>query len=294
MSESKAAFLEFLKVEKRYSSHTLTAYEGDLHQFEYWCRFQYELNSIERATASMIRDWIMDMSEEGIEAKSINRKLSSLRSYYKFLMSVSEIDASPMQSIRSLKTPKRIVRAVPETDIEKLLEKALYAGEDDGIRDRFMITTIYYTGMRRSELINLEWKDIDKTQKKVKVLGKGSKERIIPVTEHWLDMLEEYSRTMGGSEGYLFLSNKGQKLDPKLVYNRVVHYLSKVSSVDKKSPHVLRHTFATHLLNMGVDLQTIKELLGHSSLAATQIYTHSFIENIKSLYNDSHPRSHKK
>lgn len=290
MSPSTRAFLEYLEVEKRSSTHTLTAYSNDLEQFEAWCRFQYDLSDIALAKTSMIRDWMMDMSEDGMEAKSINRKLSSLRSYYKFLLRVSEIEKSPMQPIKSMKVPKRIVRAVPENDMEKILDPSIYEEEEDGVRDRLMMLTFYITGMRRSELIGLKWGDIDWGRKVIKVIGKRSKERYIPVNDNWLRSMDSYRQKEADDGAYIFQSNRGKMLDPKFVYNRVVHYISKVSSVEKKSPHVLRHTFATHLLNMGADLQTIKELLGHSSLAATQVYTHSSIDQIKSVYNDSHPR----
>ncbi|GGH76482.1 tyrosine-type recombinase/integrase [Phaeocystidibacter marisrubri] len=290
MSPSTRAFIEYLEVEKRSSSHTLTAYSNDLEQFEAWCRFQYDLDDIAQSKTSMIRDWMMDMSEEGMEAKSINRKLSSLRSFYKFLLRISEIEKSPMQPIKSMKVPKRIVRAVPENDMEKILDPTIYEEEEDGVRDRLMMLTFYMTGMRRSELIGLKWGDIDWGRKVIKVIGKRNKERYIPVNDNWLHSMEVYRQNDSGENSYIFQSNRGKMLDPKFVYNRVVHYISKVSSVEKKSPHVLRHTFATHLLNMGADLQTIKELLGHSSLAATQVYTHSSIDQIKSVYNDSHPR----
>lgn len=294
MPNSVESFLQYLEVEKRSSSHTVTAYSKDLDQFGKWCLFQFEISDLAKVTPVMVRDWIMQLSEEGLEAKSINRKISSLRSFYRHLVRTSEISSSPMQAIKSLKAPKRVVRAVSEDDMSKLLAKSTYEGEDEPLRDRLMILTFYMTGIRRSELIGLKWTDVDEVGKKIKVLGKRNKERYVPVTEMWLGALDEYRENEVVKRGELatsiFCSNKGEMLGPKLVYNRVVHYISKASSVEKKSPHVLRHTFATHLLNMGAELQTIKELLGHSSLAATQIYTHSSIDQIKSVYNGAHPR----
>lgn len=294
MNSSVESFIRYLEVEKRSSPHTVLAYRNDLDQFGKWLRIHFEVEDLRDVSTVMIRDWIMSLSEEGLEAKSINRKLSGLRSFYRHLIRTSQIDKSPVQAIKSLKTPKRVVRAVSEDDMSRLLDKEIYEGEKEPIRDRFMILTFYYTGIRRIELISLKWTDIDESGMRLKVLGKRNKERYIPVTDNWLRELHEYRRSTGdagqGTVAFVFPNSKGEMLSPKLVYDRVVYYISKVSSVEKKSPHVLRHTFATHLLNMGADLQTIKELLGHSSLAATQIYTHSSIDQIKAVYNDSHPR----
>lgn len=294
MSDSITTFLTYLEVEKRSSPHTVKAYAADLDQFLKWLRFGYDLEKPEQADPPMIRDWIMDMSEEGLDARTINRKLSSLRTFYTFLVRAGQVSDSPMRSIRSMKTSKRVVRPVEEEAMERLLGRDLYDEEDEPIRDRTIMILFYTTGMRRSELIKMEWRDVDWSGRRLRVLGKRNVERVIPLTDIALEILEEWRRKIGRAEGLIFLSDAGNKLSEKLVYNRVVHYLSKVSSVEKKSPHVLRHTFATHLLNMGADLQTIKELLGHASLAATQIYTQSSIDQIKSVYNDSHPRNHKK
>ncbi len=297
MPTTLESFIEYLRVEKRSSEHTQLAYERDLNQFQDFALSDYEVDDILNASSVMIRDWVMMLSESGLESKSINRKLSTLRSFYKFAQKAGLITTSPTEALKSLKVPKRVVRTVSEEDMEKVLARELYQNNPDGMRDRMLLLTFYATGMRRSELITLKWSDVDKHNKKLKVLGKRSKERIIPVPIGWVEEAEkwkEHQRQTTGEQMYLFTNDSGEMLDPKLVYDRVVHYISKVSSVDKKSPHILRHTFATHLLNMGADLQTIKELLGHSSLAATQIYTHSSIDQLKSVYNDSHPRSHKK
>lgn len=290
MTPTVESFLSYLEVEKRSSSHTLKAYEHDLEQFEAWCRFQYDLADISNASTDMVRDWIMDMNEEGLGVKTINRRISSLRSFYKFLIRTGDIENSPVQYIKSLKAPKRVVRTVSEDDMEKILSEDLYREEENGSRDRFILMTFYYTGIRRAELVGLKWSDIDEGRMVLKVLGKRQKERVVPIVNEWLEIALNYKRSKEGVSPYIFSNSKGEMLDPKLVYNRVVHYISKVSSIEKKSPHVLRHTFATHLLSMGADLQTIKELLGHSSLAATQVYTHSSIDQIKSVYNNAHPR----
>lgn len=293
MSETVASFIRYLEIEKRSSEHTLIAYERDLQQFTDWLQDVYEEENLSVVKPVMIRDWIMNLSEAGVDPRSINRKLSTLRSYYKFLVRTQTIDQSPMQSIRSMKTSKRVIRSVDVEDMMQVLEPSMYVGEAHPQRDRFMIFTFYLTGMRRSELINLKRSDIEIEGSRVKVLGKRNKERIIPVGTEWLLALREYEES--GEDGvgkgeYVFSTKDGEKLDSKLVYDRVVYYLSKVSSIEKKSPHILRHTFATHLLSMGADLQTIKELLGHSSLAATQVYTHSSIDQLKSVYNNTHPR----
>ncbi|NVK28955.1 MAG: tyrosine-type recombinase/integrase [Flavobacteriia bacterium] len=293
MSETLASFIRYLEIEKRSSEHTLIAYERDLQQFSDWLMDVYEEEDLSAVKSVMIRDWIMNLSEAELDPRSINRKLSTLRSYYKFLVRTQTIEQSPMQSIRSMKTSKRVIRSVDVEDMTRVLEPGMYEGESHPHRDRFLILTFYMTGMRRSELINLKHSDIEVEGRRIKVLGKRNKERIIPVGKEWLLALREYVES--GEEGvgrgpYVFATKRGEKLDSKLVYDRVVYYLSKVSSIEKKSPHILRHTFATHLLSMGADLQTIKELLGHSSLAATQIYTHSSIDQLKSVYNNAHPR----
>lgn len=299
MPTSVESFLEYLEVEKRVSPHTLIAYERDLQQFETWLQDTFDESDAAQARTVMIRDWVMDLSEAGLEPRSVNRKLSSLRSFYKYLLKAGIIEKSPVQAVKSLKVPKRIVRTVDVDDMDEILSPETYREEEEGKRDRFMILTFYMTGVRRSELIQLKWSDVDIASGKIKVLGKRNKERIIPVGKEWLEAMSDYENHQGQSgvkSNYIFCDSKGEMLNPKLVYDRVVYYISKVSSIEKKSPHVLRHTFATHLLSMGADLQTIKELLGHSSLAATQIYTHSSIDQIKSVYNSAHPRGrgHKK
>lgn len=293
MSESVPSFLEYLEVEKRVSPHTLLAYRRDLEQFSDWLEDTYEESDPKNARTVMVRDWVMQLSELGLEARSINRKLSSLRSYYKFLVRIGEVEASPVHAVKSLKVSKRVVRTVDVEDMDRILQPEMYSEEEDGYRDYFILLTFYMTGMRRSELIQLRWSDVDRFKGIVKVLGKRNKERLVPVGEEWLSALSNYEdqlQTSGVKSDYIFSNQRGEMLNPKLVYDRVVYYISKVSSIEKKSPHVLRHTFATHLLSMGADLQTIKELLGHSSLAATQIYTHSSIDQIKSVYNSAHPR----
>lgn len=292
MSESVPTFLEYLEVEKRVSPHTLLAYRRDLEQFGDWLQETFEEDPRDAKTV-MVRDWVMELSELGLDPRSINRKLSTLRSFYKFLIRTGDIESSPVQAVKSLKASKRIVRTVDVEDMERILQPEMYSEEEAGARDYFIILSFYMTGMRRSELIQLKWSDVDRFKGIVKVLGKRNKERLIPVGKEWLEALANYEESIkngGVKSNYIFSDKHGEMLNPKLVYDRVVYYISKVSSIEKKSPHVLRHTFATHLLSMGADLQTIKELLGHSSLAATQIYTHSSIDQIKSVYNSAHPR----
>ncbi len=293
MPTTLGSFIEYLRVEKRSSEHTLLAYQRDLEQFSDYLLSDYEEEDLTEVKTIMIRDWVMMLSESGLESKSINRKISSLRSFYKFALRTGVIKTSPVDSIKSLKVPKRVVRTISEDDMSTVLDPSLYIDENNGERDRMIVLTFYTTGMRRSELINLKWDDIDEVGRKIRVLGKRNKERLIPVSDRWLNEISVWRQKVaevGGNRTFVFADESGNKLDPKVVYDSVVYYLSKVSSAEKRSPHILRHTFATHLLNMGADLQTIKELLGHSSLAATQIYTHSSIDQIKSVYNDSHPR----
>lgn len=293
MPTTLGSFIEYLRVEKRSSEHTLLAYQRDLEQFSDYLLSDYEEEDLTEVKTIMIRDWVMMLSESGLESKSINRKISSLRSFYKFALRTGVIKTSPVDSIKSLKVPKRVVRTISEDDMSTVLDPSLYIDENNGERDRMIVLTFYTTGMRRSELINLKWDDIDEEGRKIRVLGKRNKERLIPVSDRWLNEISVWRQKVaevGGNRTFVFADESGNKLDPKVVYDSVVYYLSKVSSAEKRSPHILRHTFATHLLNMGADLQTIKELLGHSSLAATQIYTHSSIDQIKSVYNDSHPR----
>lgn len=292
MSESVPTFLEYLEVEKRVSPHTLLAYRRDLEQFGDWLQETFEEDPRDAKTV-MVRDWVMELSELGLDPRSINRKLSTLRSFYKFLIRTGDIESSPVQAVKSLKASKRVVRTVDVEDMERILQPEMYSEEEAGARDYFIILSFYMTGMRRSELIQLKWSDVDRFKGIVKVLGKRNKERLIPVGKEWLEALANYEESIQNrrvKSNYIFSDEHGEMLNPKLVYDRVVYYISKVSSIEKKSPHVLRHTFATHLLSMGADLQTIKELLGHSSLAATQIYTHSSIDQIKSVYNSAHPR----
>ena len=290
-------FEKYLDVEKGYSSHTLKAYVGDVDGFFKYIRTNFNEEDLNNISHHYIRKWMIYLNASGKNERSINRKLSSLKTYFKFLLKNDLVSQNPMIKVQSLKVPKRIVRDVHEDDLKVLFESDLFPSDFIGQRDLAILNTFYQCGIRREELISLKLTDVDFDNMQIKVLGKGNKERIIPITNSYLEIVNDYlekrSLINDHSGGVLFISEKGQKLYPKLVYNIVNKYLSMVSGVDKKSPHVLRHSFATHMLNKGADLNTIKELLGHTNLSATQIYTHASIENLKSVYNQTHPRGHK-
>lgn len=290
-------FIKFLELEKRLSIHTVDAYRSDLEQFFAFIEEHHEGVAVADLNFQLIRTWIVSMSEAQLSPRSINRKISTLKSFFKYAKGEGWIKTNPAYKIKSLKQPKRIVRDVPEKDLEKLFDESIYEDSFEGKRDRVMMELFYQTGIRRAELINIRLGDINYSDCTLKVLGKGNKERIVLFTPSLnvclLSYVEERKKMSVIDVDHLFITARGKKLYPELVYDRVNKYLSEVSSVDKKSPHVLRHSFATHMLNKGADLNTIKELLGHANLNATQIYTHASIEKIKSVYNQTHPRGHK-
>lgn len=291
-------FIKYLRYEKRFSEHTIKSYETDLSQFR---KFVFE-GSEEICDEFIpeyqsVRLWISALASTGVSAVSINRKLSTLKSYCKFLMKQGVISKNPMSKVVSPKKKKRLPEFVQEDQMNKLDSKSVFSEDFAGMRDRFMLELFYNTGMRLSELINIKHGDMDEKGGTVKILGKRNKERICPINNYTINIYREYlnSKIDFGFEtsntSYLFLTDKGQKLYGNFVYRKVVHYLSLVTSIDKKSPHVLRHTFATHMLNNGADLNAIKELLGHAGLAATQVYTHNTFGKIKSIYKQAHPRA---
>lgn len=291
-------FIKYLRYEKRFSENTIKSYETDLLQF---CKFIFAgSEKIEDKFIPEYQDirlWISELASGGVSAVSINRKLSTLKSYCKFLMRQGIITKNPMAKIVSPKKKKRLPEFVQEDQMNKLDSSSVFTEDFSGIRDRFMLELFYNTGMRLSELINIKHGDMDEQGGTVKILGKRNKERICPINNYTINIYREYlnSKVEIGFEtsntSYLFLTDKGQKLYGNFVYRKVVHYLSLVTSIDKKSPHVLRHTFATHMLNNGADLNAIKELLGHAGLAATQVYTHNTFGKIKSIYKQAHPRA---
>ena len=289
-------FLNYLLQEKKYSKNTSMAYKNDLNSFALFCEEMYDKNEIDNVNYAQIRSWIVALVNSGISNRSINRKVSSLKSYYKFLQKVGRIDASPLNKHQSLKVSKEIEVPFSENELASVLNLPIDEADFEAVRNKLVVELLYATGMRRSELLNLELGSIDLQGETVKVIGKRNKERYIPLIKPIIKSLKKYIelRTQINTKlSYLFLTKKGEKLYDTLVYRIINNYFSRVSSKVKKSPHIIRHSFATHLLNQGADLNSVKELLGHSSLASTQIYTHSSMGKLKEIYNNAHPRSKK-
>ncbi len=287
-------YLKFLQYEKLSSKHTVTSYQTDLLQFKSFIEIHYKTDDIQRVNHLIIRSWLAHNLNEGISARSISRKLSTLRAFYKFLKKENIVTNNPLIKVQAPKVEKRLPVFLEKKSIDKLLDEVDFTDDFEGERDRLIINLFYSAGLRLSELINLKIIDIDSYNQQIKVLGKRNKERIIPVSNEIINQINSHlnnKNSNGFSNEMLFCTNKGQNLYPRLVYNIIHQKLALVSSLKKKSPHVLRHTYATHLLNNGADLNAIKELLGHSSLAATQVYTHNSIERLKEVYNKRHPRS---
>lgn len=296
MHPSVLSFLQYIQFEKRYSKNTLESYSSDLEQFTIFLHKQYEKDDILTVTHSEIRSWMVDMMQHKISARSINRKISVLKSLFKFLMRRGEVKKSPLAKVQTPKTSKRLPVFVEQTNVERLLNDIPFEEGYQGALDRMIIELLYGTGMRRSELINLRVTDLDSYNLQVKVLGKGNKERIIPIHPQLKTTINTYTELKkhqfeDSTEKYLLVNAKGAQLKPADVYKAVKKYLNMVTTIDKKSPHVLRHTFATHLMNSGADINAVKELLGHSSLAATQVYTHNTIEKLKEVYKKAHPKA---
>ncbi len=288
------SFLDYLRFEKRYSQHTLISYQNDLEQFFSFLYSQFNEVSINQITATYIRSWLAELKSENISAKSINRKISTLKSFFRFIMRQGLIKQTPMTTVVSPKISKRLPAFVEEKNTDTLFTYVEFSDDWKGKTERLILALFYNTGMRVSELINLKEKQVDENYSQLKVLGKGNKERIIPVSKELLKELKDYVRQKPAKlEGIaeVFVNEKGKPLYPKYVYNAVKKYLSAVTTIEKKSPHILRHTFATHLMNNGADLNAVKELLGHSSLAATQIYTHNTIEKLKDVHKKAHPKA---
>ena len=290
------SFLKYLQYEKRFSQHTIISYHTDLLQFEGFILQTYEVSNIAQASHPMIRDWIVQLVEGNQSEKSINRKIATLRSFFKFLLKREQITKNPTQKIRILKSKKRIPQFVSEPDILRLLEEHDFGTEFIGFRDHLLLELLYGTGIRLSELINLKYHDVNFDEGTIKVLGKRNKERIIPLTDELLNLIKKYwdkksYSQLANESTYLIVNNKGGKCYPMMVYRIVRKYLDLFTSVDHRSPHVLRHTFATHLLNKGAELNAVKDLLGHSSLAATQVYTHNSLEKLKKVFEQAHPKA---
>lgn len=287
-------FLKYLRLEKRYSQHTAKAYQTDLIQFQDYLSEFYE-SSLQQAKHPMVRSWLAQMLDYGIAPRSVARKITALKSFYKFLIKEERLKENPTLKIIPPKSSKKLPVFVEQSQMAILLDELTFEEGFNGVRDKLIIELFYSTGIRQSELINLRLKDVSLSSNTIKVLGKRNKERLIPFTIELRHKLEAYIKSRAElsikDTSYLLLTQKGKKLYPTLVYRQVNHYLSQVTSLDKKSPHVLRHTFATHMLNNGADLNAIKELLGHANLSATQVYTHNTIDKLKLVYNQAHPRA---
>jgi len=290
----KESFLSYLQYEKRYSVHTILSYDCDLTQFdEFLSREELGLE-IEEASFKDVRKWIVFLMNDGNSSRTVNRKLSSLKSYFKYLLRESLVESNPMDRVVGPKQAKKLPGFVGEHSM-LLLREIDFGGGFEGVRDRFILELFYQTGMRLSELMNLKENDFDRGTSLVKVLGKRNKERIIPISKSLEDLLDEYldvkQKAFDRGNDFLFVTKKGVPVYEKLLYRVVVKHLSKITTMTKRSPHVLRHTFATHLLNNGAELNAVKELLGHSNLSATQIYTHTTFERLNNIYKQAHPRA---
>lgn len=287
-------FCDYLEHQKRYSKHTITAYKKDLTQFQNFINTEYETLLFDEVKASFIRSWIVSLIEDEVSPRTINRKISSLKSFYKYLLKNSVVSNNPLLKVVSPKTSKRLPVFIKESEIENLFTNINFNNDYEGVRDKLILEIFYATGARLSELIELKTSSINYHNNTIKVLGKRNKERVIPIANNIIYLLKNYLKErekLASKEPYLFLTKVGKKLYPKLVYGIVNSYLSQITTASKKSPHVLRHTFATHMLNNGADLNTIKELLGHANLSATQVYTHNTIEKLKNIHKQAHPKA---
>jgi len=289
-------FFDYLKFEKRYSQHTLVSYQTDLLGFFDYMVVQFGETPVEQISHTYVRSWLASLKDEGLSAKSINRKISSLKSFFKYEVKTGVVKQTPMAKVTAPKVEKRLPNFVAEKDIATLFDHVEFPDTWKGETERLLLLLFYQTGMRLSEAIQLKEAAVNFSNHTLKVLGKGNKERVIPVQPQLLTEIESYTRKkrekLGESRAEnLLLTEKGKPLQPRSVYTSVKDYLSLVTTVQKRSPHVLRHTFATHLMNHGADLNAVKELLGHSSLAATQAYTHNTIEKLKSIHKNAHPKA---
>ena len=289
-------FIDYLQFEKRYSEHTIRSYRDDLEAFWVFVGVEFGEMGVREVTPAVVRTWLAALKDEGMSSKTVNRKISSLRSFYKFQLRQGGVEQSPMTAIIAPKAGKRLPVFVEQGDMAELFAAVRFPDDWEGWTDRLILAILYHTGMRLSELVHLREGHADAGTSSFKVLGKGNKERVIPVSPVLLGMVEEYKRLKraeleGADTEFLLVGKKGRKLYPQYVYRAVKEYLAQVTTIDKKSPHVLRHTFATHLMNAGAELNSVKELLGHASLAATQVYTHNTIEKLKDIYKKAHPKA---
>ncbi|APZ46630.1 integrase [Polaribacter reichenbachii] len=291
------SFLEYLSLEKKYAHNTVTAYKNDLISFRDFLEIEFNQENLSEVHYNQIRTWIVSLVNLKISNRSINRKVSSLKSFYKYLQKTHHIEINPLSKHKALKVEKKIQVPFNSKEINEVINLVSDQSDFTSVRNRLIVELFYSTGIRRIELINIKERDINLSDSTIKVLGKRNKERYIPLLKSVSQTLIQYLRlkqefSVGIEE--LFITEKGNKIYENLVYRIINSYFSRVSSKEKKSPHILRHSFATHLLNEGADLNSVKELLGHSSLASTQVYTHNSLETIKRVYNQAHPRSNKK
>lgn len=288
-------FLDYLKYERRYSSHTITAYKNDLDQFFSFGKEMMGDFCFEAIDHHLVRQWIVGLMEQGISARTVNRKISTLKSYFKFLMREEILSYDPMQRVIAPKVGKKLPHFVQENEMNQLLDGRYFDDDFAGRRDKAIVSLFYGAGIRLAELKNVKVRDVNLETCIVKVLGKRNKERLVPFPREVSHVLQLYivSRIelFGESNCFMFLTGKGEQAYDKLIYRVVKKHLSKVTTLEKRSPHILRHTFATHLLNNGADLNAIKELLGHANLAATEVYTHTTFEKLKEVYKQAHPRA---
>ena len=283
-------FINYIQSEKRYSDYTITSYKIDLNQFFNYLIEEYNIDIPQNVTFKIVRNWISYLLESGLKARSVNRKISSLKSYFKFLVISNYSDSNPTLKITSPKTSKRLPVFIEKEKINSLLDAKFFDDNFIGYRDKLIIELFYFTGIRLSELLNISIKDVDFNNSQIKVLGKRNKERLIPLTYTLISELKNYINKHN-INSYLFVDENNKKLYSKKVYRIVNKYISKVSSIKKKSPHILRHSFATHMLNNGADINAIKEILGHTNLSATQIYTHNSIKKLKNVHKQAHPKA---
>lgn len=290
------SFLNWLRYEKRYSLHTIRSYHNDLNQFKAFVSSIKQDSDITTADYKAIRSWIVHLMDNGISPRSVNRKITALRSYYKYLMRQQVVQNNPMDKVLTPKSGKRLPRFVEQDKMDILLDNVDFGEDFKGVRNRLLIDVLYITGMRLSELINLKHHSVQLDDQSIRVLGKRNKERIIPFNHAYLQIFRDYIELKKKTfprpgHDYFFVTDKGQPLYGKFVYRVVNKYLRFVTTMDKRSPHILRHTFATHMLNRGADLNAIKEILGHSNLSATQVYTHTTFEKLRMIYKQAHPRA---
>jgi len=289
-------FIAYLTLEKKYAVHTITAYKNDLENFSGFVAASFEETDISHVNYSMIRSWIVSLVENGVSNRSVNRKISALKSYYKFLLKTKQIEENPLAKHKALKTAKKIQVPFSEKEIAAVIDLLEAAAGFEALRNKLIVELFYTTGMRRAELVNLTMHSISAAQQSVKVLGKRNKERIVPLLPSVLETYNRYLKERSElvfirDKSILLLTSKGDKIYETLVYRVINSYFSLTSEKVKRSPHILRHSFATHLLNEGADLNAVKELLGHASLASTQVYTHNSIASLKKVYGNTHPRN---